>query len=556
MDWKSRGGTSVLDVVTRNSGMTEDELTDPQPTSSENIENMPQAAAIITQAIKQNTPITIMGDYDADGITASAILYLMLQALGVNAAVRLPRRMSEGYGLNETVIDEFKTGLLITVDNGIAAVDAIAKAKSRGFRVLILDHHLSGDTLPDADVIVDPHLNPEKNGFVDYCGAGLAFKLAQLLVGDAELIRQLCSLAAIGTVADSVPLRGDNRYIVKCGLIFMKRKKAPVGLLTLLKAASIYTFTEKDIGFKIGPMLNAAGRMLDEGAMKSLELLIEDDEINAQAKAEELIRLNEERKLETTKGVATVEDIIKLDCLYGDAPLVIYAPGLNEGIIGIITGRVAEAYKVPTFILTDGESPDVLKGSGRSYGGVNLKEDVVDKVSQYLLTGGGHAAAAGISVSLEKYNDMVNAMHDALLNYEAKEQATLEYDLEITPDDVPRVFAELEKYAPYGEGNPQPVFRINNVVLSPKLGELCKYMGKQAQHVKLFTPKFSAVCFDRSGEYRGMGCPAKLDFVGVLSKNVYQYASELQLEVTDLRPSSATKNGSSLLDMLKKNGTI
>ena len=187
---------------------------------------------------------------------------------------------------------------------------------------------------------------------------------------------------------------------------------------------------------------------------------------------------------------------------------------------------------------------------------MNLKEDVVSKVSDYLLTGGGHAAAAGISVATEMYDDMVAAMHEALQDYEAKEQDTLEYDLEINPEDVADTFIELQKYAPYGEGNPQPVFCIKGVVLSPKYGELAKYMGKQAEHVKLFTALFSAVCFGHAAEYRKMGCPAKLDFVGVLSQNVFRFASELQMEVFDFRPTKLEKNGSSLQEALKRNGTI
>lgn len=557
MTWKCTSlGPTILDIVKAKSDMTKSELTNPTPVDPNTIENLTDAAGMVKKAIADGTHISVMGDYDADGITASAILYLTLSKLGCTPSVRLPKRMSEGYGLSASIVDELSPGLLITVDNGIAANEAIQKAKASGFTVLIMDHHLPGEEIPSADIVVDPHIHPENNGFEDYCGAGLAYKLAQLLIDDDAFVEKLRALAAVGTVADSVPLRSDNRYIVKAGLESMKAKKAPVGLNVLCETAGVYGYFEKDIGFSIGPLLNAAGRMYDDGAMRSFSALVAADSKEAEILCKELVEINQNRKISTQRGMEYVEDIIQQDCLYGDAPLVVFVEGMPEGIVGIITGRIAEKYKVPTFILTDTTEPGLLKGSGRSYGGVNLKEDVLDKVSQYLVKGGGHAAAAGISVYEKDYVDMVNAMHNALAGYEAENQELLEYDLEISVDDVPQTLNEIRKYAPYGEGNPEPVIRIDGVTLSPKYGQMQKYMGNEAQHVKLFAKNFAAICFGRADDYRKMGCPAKLDFVGTLSDNVYRFNHETQLEVTDFRAAPIKAGTSTLLNALLKNGTI
>lgn len=557
MDWKKRdSGKTVRDVVMKRSGMSEEELVNPKPVDPRGIENMLQAATMVQQAICNNIPISIMGDYDADGITASSILYLTLKHLGYPPTVRLPYRFSEGYGLSVDAIKDFKKGLLITVDNGIAAHDAIDEAKRRGFQVIIMDHHLPAETLPHADIIVDPHIHPERNRFTEYCGAGLAYKLSELLLDDDDFLDGLCGLAAIGTVADGVALRGDNRYIVKHGIQMIQNKRVPVGLNVLITTAEVYDCNEKDIGFRLGPMLNAAGRMYDDGARYSFNALVAPSEEDAKVLCEDLLKINETRKECTTKDMEHAEAIIEGQCLYGDAPLVIIADGMKEGLVGIITGRLAEKYKVPAFVLTDSHDPNVYKGSGRTYGDVNLKTDILDKVSGILLRGGGHASAAGISVEADRLADLVEAMHETLKDYQPKETSVLEYDLSIPANKVEDVLKEVQRYAPYGEGNPEPVFLIPDVYLSPKGGQISRYMGKQAEHVKLYGPGFSAVCFGRSSDYRNMGCPSHLDFVGTLSRNVFRYSSEIQLETIDFRQTPAKAGTSSLLDALKKNGTI
>jgi single-stranded-DNA-specific exonuclease len=467
--------------------------------------------------------------------------------------------MSEGYGLSLKAIDEFESGLLITVDNGIVANDAIQKAKDKGLTVIILDHHLPQKVLPCADIIVDPHVNPKDNGFTEYCGAGLAYKLAQLLVpDDEEFLQQMEAFAGIGTIADSMLLIGDNRKIVKNALKTMNLGKniAP-GLKALLSVADVYDINETDVGFKIGPMLNAAGRMKDDGAMIALNTLIASDYNLGIIAAQELQRMNEERKEMTSSTESYVNDIIQEECLFNDKPLCLFVEGIPEGIVGIIVGRIAEKYKVPSIILTDTEKEGFYKGSARSYGDYNLMT-VIDAARSVLYKAGGHAGAAGLSVTADNYSNMVKLMQKAMIDYQTPEINTIEYDLEIKSSEVEKIYSEVQKYAPYGQGNPQPVFMIKDVILSPRAGSTSKYMGKNYEHVKLFAKDFSIAYFNKAQDFKNLGCPFHIDVVGNLSLNVFRKTSELQLEAIDLCEHKNLNDDkpNSLMAALRLNGTI
>ena len=217
--------------------------------------------------------------------------------MDVTPRTRLPKRYSEGYGLSMRVVDEIDSGVVITVDNGIAALEQVKAAKRKGLTVIVLDHHLPGNELPEADIVVDPHIAPEQSGFSDYCGAGLSYKMAQLLIDDDDFLRKMEALAAIGTVADVMPLIGDNRIIVKEGLRYINQHDLPVGLLALINVVGARKVDEQTTGiFTIGPLLNAPGRLRDDGAMESLQLLITEDYAEAEAKAFALIETNNMRK--------------------------------------------------------------------------------------------------------------------------------------------------------------------------------------------------------------------------------------------------------------------
>ena len=562
MEWRNaHTGSTVEEIVCAKSGLSVDELLSPAYTSPKEIENLLDAAKLIWSAVKAKMKITIFGDYDADGITSTTILVKLIRSLGGNVSYRLPRRLSEGFGLSINAVNEIDSGLLITVDNGVSAINEVQAARNKGLKVIVLDHHLPEEgALPNANILVDPHIHPDKNGFEDYCGAGLSLKLAELFVKPGNFLDELTVYAAIGTIADVMPLVGDNRRIVKRGLDLLSHKKEILGMglrILLNEGKLASTITESDIGFKIGPMLNAPGRMEDDGALKAVDLLLCEKPDEARLRTNYIINTNEARKNAVAYAVDSAKRAIEADCLFGMVPLVLYLPDVPEGIVGIVTGKLTEEFNCPCFVFTSSHAdPDVYKGSGRSYGGVNLKTELVDPVAGIVIRGGGHAGAAGITVHKDRYVEMVEVMCEQLSGYESKEADCIVYDMECTENDVPAICAELERFAPYGEGNPSPIFCIRNATLSPRAGAHYKLLGANSEHLKLLGKDFSAICFGMTERYKDMGFPLTVNIVGTLSKNYFQFASENQMEAMDLERAKVATRATSLLEALRKNGTI
>jgi single-stranded-DNA-specific exonuclease len=545
---------SIKDVILSNTGLTEEELFN--PTKEYEIDKMPECAKMIKDYLSAAQKVTVVGDYDADGICASAILKLMFKALGTDINVRLPKRFSEGYGLSTKIVDEIESGLLITVDNGIVAFDAIDEAKAKGLGVIVLDHHLGQEdgALPNADIVIDPNAIEGSATFSGYCGAGLAFKLAVEMLGEKNaLIPKLRSLAAIATVADVMKLTEDNRKIVKQGMEDMLTYKGrTTGLGAVLEKCGINKYlTAKDIGFKIGPMINAAGRMLDDGANISYDALSYNSTVDvAKQKADELFNLNEQRKVEKEKGIEMVKENIEDNCLFYDKPLIVYQPGLPEGLVGIFAGSLAEEMQSPCFVFTDSDDPDLIKGSGRTYGGVNIKE-MLDASSHLIKQYGGHAEAAGVTLEKALFEDFRNSMIEAFPE-DAIESDVLYYDLDISPDEIEDVMNELDKYAPYGEGNPEIVFYIKGFKLSPGSTGYYRTMGSNKQHIKLLGNKVSAVGFNMTEKYQVMGEPKTVDLVGTISRNYYMGKFNTQIEIIDFQESEETVKKSPMAMMLEK----
>ena len=295
---------SIKEVVEYNTGMSAEEFT--VDVRDGFIKNLDNAVKFAKEFLKTNSTskITIVGDYDCDGIMATGIMAIAFRLYGVEVETRLPKRFSEGYGLSEKIIDEIDEGLIITVDNGIAAVKAIEKAKKKGLSVIIIDHHLplsytiDGNKkiiLPDADVIVDPAAEDESD-FSNYCGAALAYHFARKLLPDMKL-KNLLVLASIATVADVMPLVGPNRTMVKDGLKYINQGVSVPGLKALLENIELTNVQESDYGFKLGPLFNAPSRMYDNGADKALALISSDyDNPRIKHRAAFLVKTNELRK--------------------------------------------------------------------------------------------------------------------------------------------------------------------------------------------------------------------------------------------------------------------
>lgn len=460
-----------------------------------------------------------------------AILFLLFKYFKVTPTIRVPKRMSEGYGVSEVFIDEVPAGLLITVDNGIAAIKAIKKAKDKGLSVIVLDHHLPGDELPAADILIDPHVHQDKNGYEDFCGGGLSYKLAQMLLPKAEniLLSKLSAMAAIATIADVVPLTGANRVIVQEGLRAINRREVTAGLKGLLEACQFTTVNEENIAFKLAPVLNAAGRILDDGARYSSGCLAQDSK-PVPALAAKLLETNTKRK-EIVE--AAYQRIIEQVGDIQEAPLVVYDASLHEGIVGIVAGKLAEQYNMPAFVFS-GEGHE-LHGSGRSAGGVHLR-DLAAKASDLLIQFGGHAGAVGLTIEKDNISAFLKRLQDEIKGFSFSDPDELLYDVVISQEEVCGAIQELAQYAPYGEHSPKPVFLVQDIELFQRFGSYAKYMGKSGEHVKLTALGYSLVGFGLSERYKALGEPTTVDVVGRLGMNESVFGSFPQVEIIDIRP--------------------
>lgn len=565
MEWtKKDSASTIIEVVERNTKMNIQDFLNPE--KDPYLTGLNETVDFIKNEISKGTAISIIGDYDCDGITSSTILSLALtEASGKEPFVRIPRRFSEGYGLSMKIIDEINEGLIVTVDNGIAAIEQVKEAKKKGLKVVVIDHHLpvkneKGEVvLPDADVILDPHAIPGSS-FSNYCGAGLAYRVAKLLIPNNPLLTPLCALASIGTVADVMPLVGDNRNIVINGMAAVNSRNITTGLHLLLEELGIEWVSEGDYGFKLGPVMNAAGRLLDDGPIDVVNVLktnfdptdmhnaIALDDLHEQVKT--LVKNNEKRRELVRSSMLEADELMKKEVLR--RPIVLYSPNFSEGIIGIIAGQLAEQYQTPAIVFTDTKTEGILKGSGRTYGNVHLK-DLLDSVSQYLLGYGGHAGAAGLSVKYEDLYDFKIALNGKLKDVDfGVDTEHLSYDLEIPLSDVASSLKELDKYAPFGEGNPQIRFKVTGFECSPVNGKFSKPMGPHMEHIRFYGKDVSAVGFDLAERYQSDGEPKIMDFVGMLGTNYFKGRAYNQIEVIDYKKKEKekTKLNQSLEDLL------
>jgi single-stranded-DNA-specific exonuclease len=503
------------------------------------VTNLDKAAQMIRDAVAKGIHIHGVCDYDADGIMAGCILYLILTELGADFTLRFPRKMSEGYGISEKIVGEIPDGsLVITIDNGISAIEAIDLANSRGMEVVIIDHHqIRGDgLLPEAACTVDPHIYKREDEFEHYCGAGLGYMLAKELNLPQHIIDKANVLAAIATMQDVVPLVDDNRNIVKNGLALLNKKAVDLpgiyslcGALKLIPTMDINAaISEEDISFQIGPCVNAMGRMLDDGARIAFEYLMHYDKFGEDG-IREIIEWNQKRKDETTKQQNILEIVAAAVKTPKTTCMVLYAEGLHEGIIGINAARVVEKYNMPAIVLTDSED-GILKGSARSVEGVNMKE-ALDQVSEFVFKYGGHAGAAGLSVKKEMLRDFTKAINAAIPKVNVNTN-TWKYDIEIDESEVAKMYAAVREYAPYGEAYPAPVFRVNNYNLVKNYGKYYRFIGEEG--VSLNGANSEAVTFNMKDKFKAIGSPLNLNIVGTLGYS--RYSKKPQVMLNDFQP--------------------
>ena len=546
--WKQKGQYNTIEeAISASIGFPAAELKNCTMEDPRNTQNMLEATNALVNAINAYTPITVVGDYDSDGLNATAILQKIMNYYGAYPQTIIPKRMSEGYGLSKDIIDAIAPGtFVITVDNGIAAVDEIAQLREKNCFVVIMDHHLPGDTLPPANIIVDPHVSPENNKYIYYCGAGLALQMSLLLLeadisdAAARLRNELTAHAAIATITDVMPLTGCNRAIVMKGLHVLNDNLSDIGagLRALRKTAGADDCTEETIGFKLGPIINAPARLYNAGGTSVLKELTCTDDQTADGYMSKMLEINEARKLLVQEKTVIVEDSIKNNyTLAQGSPLCVYCPEIPEGIIGIIAGKLAESYKMPAFVFSDTNENGILKASGRSGGTMDITP-ILDAVKPLTVKCGGHAGAAGLSIQKDNFKAVADAMHKAVKNLPQDEKDTvLYYDLELTPKDVEQALREVKSYAPYGEGVTKPVFVIRGFQPISKFGSTYRFIGQSKEHLKLNGAEFDAIGFGLAKQFIEMDCPIQLDLLCKLGENHYNGKTTIQVELIDFKPS-------------------
>ena len=485
----------------------------------EELPGVTEACKVIGQAMDAGHEMVVHGDYDADGMTATAILYRCLQLLGAKVTYFLPNRMEEGYGLHPETIERFANSgkkLVITVDCGVASIQAAQRARQLDVRLVITDHHRFGDQLPEADAIVHPALPGRNYPFAGLCGAGVAFKLAWALCQDRsgatkvterlrDFLLQAVGLAAIGTVADVVPLVDENRILVRNGLKMLDRH-CSLGLKKLKELTGLAkkrAIESEDIAFTLAPRLNAAGRLGQ--AQLAVELLVTEDEGRATALCNYIDELNESRnKLERSMHLAATKQLKELHSPEDDPAFVLSSPAWHPGVIGIVAGKLAEKYHRPVIMIAQdklGVKPAV--GSGRSPNGVNLHE-ALQQCSDLLISGGGHPAAAGLKLEESRLAAFRVAFMEAVAEQSAAGRSMPElcFDAETALGQLDlATLIEIEKLSPFGMQNSRPLFCAIGVQLPepPKLlGESGKHMSMQLlQHGR----RMRAVAFGQAEEW-------------------------------------------------------
>lgn len=428
----------------------------------------------ILGAKERKETIFIHGDYDVDGVTSAAILSRFLSKVGCEVVTHVPHRMKEGYGIHSSAVDAAAAAgakLFLTCDCGVAALEQVARARDAGMNVVVTDHHAIGDELPQADAVMNPHRTDSRYPFAELSGAGVVFKLCEGLTGDLGLekshyYRAFLDLAALGTIADVMPLVGENRIIAKHGLLHLAQTKK-LGLKAMMQEAKIDPGTVLGgyhVGFLLGPRLNAAGRV-DDAAL-ALRLLLTNDQAEALSLARTIEQKNFERREEQQKILAEAITMVEADESHLRNIIIVAKEGWHSGIIGIVAGRLVELFRRPTFVMSIG--PDGLcKGSARSI----PKFPLADVIHAHpdLVSGGGHAMAAGCSFPLEKMADVIQAF-----DVYASERLTPEDfvpvicpDAIVGPEEVTRkAVEELCRMEPFGFANPTPVLAAEGVILA------------------------------------------------------------------------------------------
>ncbi len=509
---------------------------------------------MLKEAIANEEKIAICGDYDADGMTSTALLLRALRWLGADVDYAIPSRMKDGYGINNRIVEEFAedgVALILTVDNGISAHEAIARALELGMMVIVTDHHDLPPELPEADAILNPKLIPESSPYRDVAGVGVAYILAVTLAQELGklqgLTSQLLELFTLGTIADLAPLTGINRRWLKRGLGLLPKSEL-TGVQALIQMSGVKeeqkAMKPEDIGFKLGPRINAIGRLSDPQII--IELLTTTEPGVALERAMQCEQINQKRQQLCEQieqdAIAFIEKM-RLD-LHQDRVLVLVQPNWHHGVIGIVASRLVERYGVPVFIGTyEGEDQNHIRGSARGIPEFNVF-DALQFSKELLGKFGGHKAAGGFSLAaenLEAFRESLSCFaHQCLQPEHLKPLISIDTQADFT-HITPNLYQQIDALHPCGIGNPDPVFWTPNVkVVEQKVvgkGHLKLTLSQDNQPVKI-----TAVAW-RWGEYYPL--PHNVDIAYKLRENNWNGNTSIELELVGIRlpasPTTSTK---------------
>lgn len=502
-----------------------------------NLTDVEKAAEIINSNIENGSRIAVYGDYDCDGITSTVLMFSYLKSRGADCVYYIPDRFDEGYGMNTGAVEKLAgegVKLLITVDNGIACHNEIKRAKELGMSVVVTDHHLPKETLPQADAVVDPHRADCRSEFKEICGAEVAFKLICVLEErePEELLPYYSDLLSVALTADVMPLIYENRTIVKYGI--EKLKQSPLtGFSALMSVAAIQrdNISASRIAFGIAPRINAAGRM--GSAARAVELLLSDNMLDALGIANEINDDNSERQRIEKKIFTEASAVIEENGYFYDRVIVVDGEGWHNGVLGIVASRITERYGCPSIVISRNGAD--ASGSGRSTEGFSLY-NAINAASDTLSKFGGHELAAGISLP----SDKIPAFRKKINMYASQCEfvpPVLKLDCKLNPSGLTVELAEaLKELEPFGHGNPSPVFGVYGV----KLERINPIGG--GKHLRLIFSKgdnsFQALLFGVTAEQFCFECGDLLDLAVTVSTDIYNGETRLSVQIKALRMNS------------------
>lgn len=486
---------------------------------------MSDSVELITDIIEADVPIAIYSDFDCDGVCGAAILKKTLEFLGADVRVYIPDRFSEGYGTNGEAFEMLseEVGLIITVDCGITSVDDVAFARDMGVEVVILDHHECGE-LPDTPYIINPKRPGESYPDRNLCGAGIAFKLSQALIGDTAL--NFIDIAGVATIGDIVSLTGENRVLASLALDKIRSSPCEgIRQLALKASVDLNKINSYGVSYKIVPRLNVAGRL--EHAYKALDLLVAETSKEAAYCAEYLNSLNEKRRAIQKNITELAREQVK-EFSNDDLIILVKGKDFHKGVVGLAASSIASEYYKPTIVLS--ENNGILTGSARSIPGVNIHE-IMESASDLYIKFGGHSQAAGVTFSSNAFEEVKERLNKYINEHYSKNSFDpfIVYDESITSSEISdKLLDELNKLEPFGQDNPQPVFLMKDTLITNSIK-----IGKNQEHSKAMIGTFNILRFN--GELQqGM----LYDLCGTLSYNEFADSKMIQFTVMNCEESS------------------